>query len=318
MTCPNQIGELYRESTRIYHPTGIDVGCDYKAYNGEDNTISVYFSKYDLRNISSKKVHDNVIESVRVNWGEAELSIDNQESDFKTLSGGEVRESLFRLGSLQKGYRYTGTWTSVIDSWVLKSRITWDGTLGENFGHEHAKALLMNTSADIKPHLEFCKTPAAETDAQRLDAKTTQSLTSLLTLMADDSEKSDEGRPVNSCMGKASEEGNAIMEWYKNSVRLYSIVGSAVDEDVYVSADKLTGLLNDSAPVHFSLKSVKLDSETEDKTTRILAVYSGKPSQSQVFQDYVAYRKGELQTLGSVVQQKGGDMHVNVVGIGEE
>ena len=318
MVCPNQLDSLYREHTRVYHPMGIDVGCDYKVYNGEDNSVSVYFTKYDLSTSSTKKAHDDVMQTVKTNWGDANLVIDNQIADFKTSTNDMVRESLFRLGSVQKGYRYTGTWTSVIGSWILKSRITWDGALGEKFGHTHAKALLQNTSADIKSHLKFCNIAPPENEAKRLNANSTQSLTSLLTLATANIDSKNKQRPIKSCMGEASQEGNAIMEWYDNSHRLYSIVGSSVDEDVYVSAVKLTGLINKSEPVRYSLKSVQIDSEKEETITKVLTVYTGQPNQSQVFRDYVAYRKGELQILGSIVRDKNGDTQVNVVGMGKK
>ena len=95
-------------------------------------------------------------------------------------------------------------------------------------------------------------------------------------------------------------------------------MGSSVDEDVYVSAVKLTGLINKSEPVRYSLKSVQIDSEKEETITKVLTVYSGQPKQSQVFRDYVAYRKGELQILGSIVRDKNGDTQVNVVGMGKK
>ena len=312
MVCPNQVGDLYRESTRVYDPTGIDVGCDYKAYSGEDNSVSVYFSKYDLRDTSPKKAHDDLMETVKINWRSADLIIDNETSDFTTPSGGIVRESLFRLGSIQKGYRYTGTWTNIIDSWVLKSRITWDGALGEDFGHKHAKALLSETSKNIKPHLDFCNVKHPEKEAERLDVQSAQALASLLTIVSSGMEGKSESRPLKSCMGESSQEGNAIIEWYENSDRLYSIIGSSVDNDVYVAYGNLQDLLNKTEANQYHLKSIKPASEKGETLTEILAVYSGRPSQSQVFRDYVAYRKGELSSLGSVLRQKNGDSQVNV------
>jgi len=317
MLCPNQVGKLYRESTRVYHPIGIDVGCDYKAYNGEDNSVSVYFTKYDLNNISSKNAHDDVMETVKVNWGSADLIVDNDISNFTTSTGGQVRESLFRLGSVQKGYRYTGTWTHIINDWILKSRITWDGALGTDFGHTHAKALFNETAGNIKPHLDFCDIEQSQGEAERVEIKSIQTLTSLLTIANTDIDKKSEPRPLKSCMGISSQEGNAIVEWYEDSDRLYSLVGSSINDDVYVSAEKLTDVFNQNEENRYSLKSLARNADTGELSTIILAVYSGRPNQSQVFRDYVAYRNGDLSSLGSVVRDKNGDTQINITKIGE-
>ncbi len=309
LNCPNRIGNLYREKAYNFHPTGIDVGCGYKEYNGEDNAVTLYLTKQSDDG-DSRTPHEKAMAAVYMNWGDADVLTDSKLLAKKSGAGTDVTHSLLRLGSIQKGYRYTGTWTSDVAGWTLKSRITWDGALKQDFGEKHVKALLGSPTKSVGKRLRRCDKDYSKTyTSEKLKNDGVVALTAL-SLLGRASLVSE--RPDEACLSEVSIEGNVIVESYEEKTRKYSLVGDAIEGDIYLHSLPLSAIGLSKSRHNYVFRQDIEDKEGNIKT-RVLAMYDGIPSPKTLLTDFVGIYNGNEKIIGSITNDGEGNITLNIV-----
>lgn len=308
LNCPNRIGSLYREKAYNFNPTGTDVGCGYKEYNGEDNAVTLYLTK-QVDDGDTRTPHEKAMGAVYMNWGEADVLIDSALLEQKSGAGTEITHSLLRLGSIQKGYRYTGTWTSDVEGWTLKSRITWDGVLKESFGGNQARALLSDPTRDIDDNLKRCESiDSSSFTSEKLERDGVIALTAL-TWLSQQTISPD--RPDTACFNEVSKEGNVVVESYPKGSREYTLVGDAIEGDLYLQNVPLSSLGLSSRPDNYVFRQ-DINDKTGKTETRILAIYDGLPSDKTLLMDFIDIYNGNEKIVGGFTSDGKGNITLNI------
>ncbi|MGJ8563156.1 MAG: hypothetical protein ACSHXY_06345 [Alphaproteobacteria bacterium] len=304
LTCPHTIGKFDRTKSHSFDTSGRDLGCSYKIHGETENLLTVYFTDYQDEALSSSAAHASATKmmSDARSSKDAELIYAARATDVDSPA---VHDVLGTLYLRSKGTQYTGTWTAVIEGWVLKTRVTWDVSLGKNFGETASKKAFALTPMHTAAQIKACKTATWPEKGEPVP-DTTQMQYVMFEAMNTASE-----RPPLECMLGSSNTGNAFIAGHMNERRLYTIAGTAIETDVFVETGHSSGGVVDliTSP-EYILKSKLTASKDHKASTIILKAYKTKPSPNQVFQDFIGVYSGKVKEYGHVEYDETGGTNI--------
>lgn len=312
LQCDNAIDGLYRDQSMNFSAIGNDVGCNYKMPSEYRHDVTLYITKYQTDGPTS---HDNATQFLKKNFAGGDFLADAETASY-TING--ASPVLYTTLESPNGGLYSGAWTSVIGEWTLKTRVTWDAELGQNFGNEKSKSLLTEMTTDVADHVAMCGQLNA---IKREDATSTKQATALIIGAAlNPPPYLDEVRPDQECLQGALENETVFISAHKDSSRIYTIDGSKVDDLVYVVKfryllPKIGELKKfDETPVYI-LKGVHVaDPEIEGDETKLTFYrsYDNVPTAEQVLEDYKAVQSGDPAAAASITYAKNGDTNISL------
>lgn len=303
--CPNNIEELYRGESHIFHPVGIDMGCSYKVYNGEQHAVTVYLTR-DNDEQDTRTPHEKAMGAVLINWEGSDYITRDLELETKSGANTIITETVLRSGSLQRGFTYTGTWTSDLMGWTLKSRITWPSVLKESFGRTNAMRLLSGPASGVINHFISCNKLYKKSPIGVRYEETSGMAMELTALVANESLKEAKSfeRPDKACLGASSVEGNAVVEVYDSEFHPYAIVGQAVSGQLYLTKAPTLGAFIKSNEPHYFLRQVTTNN-AESTTSSLVSAYNGLPQANAILSDFSKLVSGEKAPLGTYTKNAG-------------
>ena len=312
LKCDNAVAGLYRDQTLNFSATGNDAGCNYKFPSEFRHDVTLYITNYNTDGPSS---HDNATRFLKKNFAGGQLLADAETASYSINGASPV---LYTIIESSNGGLYSGAWTSVIGGWTLKTRVTWDSKLGQNFGNEKSKSLLTEMTTGIADHVAMCGQLNA---VERDNANTTKQATTLIIGAALSSPPYvNEARPTQECLQGALQNETVFISAHKDSTRLYTVDGSGVDDQVYVVKFKYfipeLGDLQrtDEAPVYI-LKGVHMaDPKIEGDETEVTFYrsYDNVPTATQVLEDFKAVQSNTLGAAASITFTKNGDTNISL------
>lgn len=312
LKCDNAIAGLYRDQTLNFSATGNDAGCNYKFPSEFRHDVTLYITNY---NTNGPESHHNATQFLRKNFAGGSFLADAATAPYIINGASPV---LYTVIESSNGGLYSGAWTSVIGEWTLKTRVTWDARLGQNFGNEKSKSLLTEMTTDVADHVAMCGQLKA---VKREDATSTKQATALIIGAAlNPPPYLDEARPDQECLQGALENETVFISAHKDSNRIYTIDGSEVDDLVYVVKFRYLlpeiGELQkpDETPVYI-LKGVHIaDPEIEGDETKLIFYrsYDNVPTAEQVLEDYKAVKSGAPAAAASITYAEGGDTNISL------
>lgn len=303
LECPHHIGSLSRTEAHSFDTYARDIGCSYKEYRDEDNLLTVYFTNYEDESLTPDTAHASATRMM-TNAGSsknAKRVYGEKAFDFESPSVPNVLGSLFLRS---EGQQYTGTWTAIIDNWVLKTRVTWDASLGENYGEQASRNVFAQTPNQTSKQIKACKTASWPEDSEVTQGNGMDIV--LMEAFATPSE-----RPSLECILRFSNKGNAFISGHLDGPRLYTIAGSALEDDIFVEAgNSVNGLSSGDLTQDFVLKSRRAATNGQKASTTLYKAYKAKPSPDQVFRDFIDVYSGKTQSYGRVEYSENGENNI--------
>jgi len=330
--CPLVAGNFLREEMVDFNPMGDDFVCKYALQTDEYNLISIYMTRYDEA-YSSKVAHTENLKLVNSTVEKLGGSYSEKSKKLRGAFHGEpVHMSRYSYENNSGATIQSGLWTAVTGNWVFKSRVTWDSSLGQDFGQEATQKIINSTTQKVKNHIQNCD-DFDTTDFPKLKSEldlndlTSSSMLALLSIslsrqteeevkdedleitLFDDSFK----RPPTECLEHyTSREGNLMVSSHSGSNRIYTLSGKAPSVDTFLS--KPYGMGTGS----YMLQSVEKLEDNKTYRHKIYKLYETVPSAEQVFADYAYVFNGEVSAFGHVDISESGDSDINIYTIGAE
>ncbi|MFY0637937.1 tetratricopeptide repeat protein [Maricaulis maris] len=143
--CPSDSGPFVRREMISFDARGTDVACSYAVRNQQNPTITIHM--YHTPESSQEQSFEAAMTSMRRNFNTAR----DVEAGTTELGGVPVRYTLLEQNGTQ-----SGTWTSWINGWTLKLRMTHYGEL-TRADFDAAAELTFSGASAMQAHLETCR-----------------------------------------------------------------------------------------------------------------------------------------------------------------
>lgn len=143
--CPSNSGHFVRREMISFDARGTDVACSYAVRNQQNPAITIHM--YHTPESSQEQSFEAAMTSMRRNFNAAR----EIEAGSTELGGVPVRYTLLEQDGTQ-----SGTWTSWINGWTLKLRMTHYGEL-TRADFDAAAALTFSGASAMQAHLETCR-----------------------------------------------------------------------------------------------------------------------------------------------------------------
>lgn len=307
LNCPKISNGFVRDKAVIYRADGSDVSCNYKKLIPEYNLISLYATY--APQTDNLLNHQGVAEMLERNAPSLVWIEEQQEASFKAAEKYSVIGSIYILNQNTEDAYFSGVWTSNVEGWQVKARISWDFALGRDFGHNAARWAFNDSIVGMGAHQKNCAT--YETSSKSADVSDGPSrLASVLIYSALEPSSPVFELSSKACMGLTANEGAVIQRYHYDGPRLYSFTGTVFNNDYFVSRNEFLAPGEIKTP--YSLLKVERSSEDQAIKVSVITSYSSAPEMEQAFQDMANFYNGNSSADGIIKYNKDGGSQITL------